>query len=80
VTQTADLSFDASAGNFGHSVLELALNAALIDSFHALLVGAERQRLISVRSPIVFSSGPHPDCDSGKKALSTCSMRPSWRP
>jgi len=34
VTQTADGPFDPSAGNFGHSVLELAPNAArLIDSF-----------------------------------------------
>ena len=34
VTQTADGPFDPSAGSFGHSVLELAPNAArLIDSF-----------------------------------------------
>jgi outer membrane protein assembly factor BamB len=58
VTQTADGAFDPSAGNFGHSVLELAPNAArLIDSFTPANWKAMNARDLDFGSgsPIVFS-------------------------
>lgn len=58
VTQTADGPFDAYAGNFGHSVLELAPNAArLIDSFTPSNWKAMNAKDLDFGSgsPIVFS-------------------------
>ena len=58
VTQTADGPFDPSAGNFGHSVLELAPNAArLIDSFTPANWQAMNAKDLDFGSgsPIVFS-------------------------
>jgi len=58
VTQTADGSFDPSAGNFGHSVLELTPNATrLIDSFTPTNWKAMNARDLDFGSgsPIVFS-------------------------
>jgi outer membrane protein assembly factor BamB len=58
VTQTADGPFDPSAGNFGHSVLELAPNATrLIDSFTPANWKAMNAKDLDFGSgsPIVFS-------------------------
>jgi len=58
VTQTADGPFDPSAGNFGHSVLELTPNATrLIDSFTPTNWKAMNARDLDFGSgsPIVFS-------------------------
>ena len=58
VTQTADGPFDASAGNLGHSVLELAPNATrLIDSFTPSNWKAMNAKDLDFGSgsPIVFS-------------------------
>jgi outer membrane protein assembly factor BamB len=58
VTQTADGPFDPSAGNFGHSVLELTPNAArLVDSFTPSNWRAMNAKDLDFGSgsPIVFS-------------------------
>jgi len=60
VTQTADGPFDASSGNFGHSVIELAPKASrIIDAFTpANWAGMNARDLdFGSGSPIVFSFG-----------------------